>query len=122
MPLPIRNPAPTARPPITATAAVTFLLLLVNHHATAQSPSPPQPDSKNRPNVLLLLVDDLKPALGCYGDAAAKTPHIDRLAQRSMRFDVACTSQAVCAPSRFALLLGAHPTSTGLYHLSSQLR
>lgn len=120
MPLPIRNPAPSAQPPITAAAAVTFLLLLVNHHATAQSL--PQPNSKNRPNILLLLVDDLKPALGCYGDAAAKTPHIDRLAQRSMRFDVACTSQAVCAPSRFALLLGAHPTSTGLYHLSSQLR
>ncbi|NBP87854.1 MAG: iduronate-2-sulfatase, partial [Planctomycetia bacterium] len=33
----------------------------------------------DRPNVLLILVDDLKPALGCYGDRFAKTPHIDRL-------------------------------------------
>lgn len=75
-----------------------------------------------RPNVLLLLVDDLKPALGCYGDAAAKTPHLDSLAARGMRFDLAYCNQAVCAPSRFTLMLGSHSTSTGLYGLGSRLR
>lgn len=75
-----------------------------------------------QPNVLLILVDDLKPALGCYGDAAAKTPHIDRLASRGMRFDLAYCNQAVCAPSRFTLMLGSHSTTTGLYGLGSQLR
>lgn len=78
--------------------------------------------SAERPNVLLLLVDDLKPAMGCYGDAAAKTPQMDRLAARGMRFDLAYCNQAVCAPSRFTLMLGAHSTSTGLYGLGSQLR
>ena len=38
-----------------------------------------------RPNVLLLLVDDLKPTLGCYGDSVAKTPQIDSLASLGMR-------------------------------------
>lgn len=75
-----------------------------------------------RPNVLLILVDDLKPALGCYGDTAAKTPHLDRLAARGMRFDRAYCNQAVCAPSRFTLMLGSHSTSTGLYGLGSTLR
>ncbi len=75
-----------------------------------------------RPNVLLILVDDLKPALGCYGDAAAKTPNIDRLAARGMRFDLAYCNQAVCAPSRFNLMLGSRSTSTGLYGLGSRLR
>jgi iduronate 2-sulfatase len=75
-----------------------------------------------QPNVLLILVDDLKPALGCYGDAAAKTPNIDRLAARGMRFDLAYCNQAVCAPSRFTLMLGSHSTSTGLYGLGSRLR
>lgn len=75
-----------------------------------------------KPNVLLLLVDDLKPALGCYGDARAKTPHIDALAARGMRFELAYCNQAVCAPSRFTLMLGSHSTSTGLYGLGSQLR
>jgi len=75
-----------------------------------------------RPNILLILVDDLKPAMGCYGDAAAKTPHMDMLAKRGMRFDLAYCNQAVCAPSRFTLMLGSHSTSTGLYGLGSQLR
>lgn len=75
-----------------------------------------------RPNVLMILVDDLKPAMGCYGDAVAVTPNMDRLANRGMRFNLAYCNQAVCAPSRFTLMLGAHSTSTGLYGLGSQLR
>jgi iduronate 2-sulfatase len=75
-----------------------------------------------RPNVLLILVDDLKPALGCYGDRLARTPNLDRLASRGLRFDLAYCNQAVCAPSRYTLMLGSHSTSTGLYGLGSQLR
>ena len=75
-----------------------------------------------KPNVLLLLVDDLKPAMGCYGDEHAITPHMDSLAKRGVRFDLAYCNQAVCAPSRFTLMLGAHSTSTGLYGLGSHLR
>lgn len=75
-----------------------------------------------RPNILLILVDDLKPALGCYGDTAVRTPNIDRLAARGMRFDLAYCNQAVCAPSRFTLMLGSHSTSTGLFGLGSTLR
>ncbi|MBL9114196.1 MAG: sulfatase [Verrucomicrobiaceae bacterium] len=74
------------------------------------------------PNVLLILVDDLKPALGCYGDEAAKTPNIDKLADEGVRFDMAYCNQAVCAPSRFTLMLGSRSTSTGLYGLGSKLR
>jgi iduronate 2-sulfatase len=78
--------------------------------------------ASERPNVLMILVDDLKPSLGCYGDPIARTPNIDRLARRAMRFDRAYCNQAVCAPSRFTLMLGSHSTSTGLYHLGSRLR
>ncbi len=79
-------------------------------------------DAGDRPNVLLILVDDLKPSLGCYGETQAKTPNIDRLAARGMRFDLAYCNQAVCAPSRFNLMLGSHSTSSGLYGLGSRLR
>ncbi len=75
-----------------------------------------------QPNVLLILVDDLKPAIGAYGDQHAKTPNLDALARRGMRFELAYCNQAVCAPSRFTLMLGSHSTSTGLYGLGSQLR
>ena len=78
--------------------------------------------SAEKPNVLMILVDDLKPALGCYGDSVARTPNIDRLAARGLRFEMAYCNQAVCAPSRFALMLGSHSTSSGLYGLGSDLR
>lgn len=81
-----------------------------------------QADDAQRPNVLLILVDDLKPALGCYGDRFAQTPNIDQLAKSGLRFDLAYCNQAVCAPSRFTLMLGSHSTSTGLYGLGSHLR
>lgn len=74
------------------------------------------------PNVLLILVDDLKPVLGCYGDDLARTRGIDRLSERGVRFDSAYCNQAVCAPSRFNLMLGSHATSSGMYTLWDQLR
>lgn len=77
---------------------------------------------RSRKNVLLICVDDLKPALACYGDSLAKTPNIDRLAARGMRFDFAYCNQAVCAPSRNNLLLGSRSTSLGIYSLSTNFR
>lgn len=76
----------------------------------------------DRPNVLLILVDDLKPAIGAYGDAMAKTPAMDSLAARGLRFEMAYCNHAICASSRFNLMLGSHTTSTGLYNLGNQLR
>jgi len=75
-----------------------------------------------KPNVLLICVDDLKPALGAYGDPLAKTPHLDRLAARGMRFDAAYCNQAVCGPSRLNLLLGSRSTSTGIYQFGPKFR
>ena len=82
----------------------------------------PAAQAAEKPNVLLILVDDLKPALGCYGDETAVTPNIDRLAARGMRFELAYCNQSVCAPSRFNLMLGSRSTSTGLYGLGNHLR
>ena len=75
-----------------------------------------------RPNVLLLCVDDLKPALGCYGDALAKTPNLDRLAARGVRFDRAFCNQAVCSPSRNALMTSLRPQTLGIYDLPTHFR
>ena len=78
--------------------------------------------AQDRPNILLILVDDLKPAIGCYGDPLAKTPNIDRLAARGVRFERAYCNQAVCAPSRNNLLLGTRSTSLGIYSLGRNFR
>jgi iduronate 2-sulfatase len=75
-----------------------------------------------RPNVLLICVDDLKPMLGCYGDATVKSPHIDALAERGIQFNRAYCNQAVCAPSRHALLTGLRSTTLGIYDLATNFR
>lgn len=73
-------------------------------------------------NILLILVDDLKPALGVYGDDVALTPEMDKLAEKGMRFDRAYSNQAVCAPSRLNLMLGSRSTSTGIYDFGRNFR
>lgn len=75
-----------------------------------------------KPNVLLICVDDLKPLLGCYGEAGVKSPNIDRLAARGVVFEKAFCNQAVCSPSRNALLTGLRPQSLGIYELSTNFR
>ena len=69
---------------------------------------------ENRMNVLFIVSDDLRPALGSYGDAVVKTPNLDKLAQRSVRFTTAAAQQAVCAPSRTSFLTGRRPDTTKL--------
>lgn len=74
------------------------------------------------PNVLFIAIDDLKPALGCYGDTAANTPNLDRLASRSLRLDRAYCNQAVCGPSRNAMMTALRPQTLGIYDLSTNFR
>ncbi|MBK1877699.1 sulfatase [Pelagicoccus mobilis] len=73
-------------------------------------------------NVLLILVDDLKPEFGTYGAEHVVSPNLDRLAERGIRFDRAYCNQAVCAPSRNNLMVGLRSTSTGLYGLRHGFR
>lgn len=68
-----------------------------------------------RPNVLLIISDDLRPAFGAYGYSAAYTPHIDRLLNQSSVFLNAHAQQALCGPSRTSILVSRRPDSLGVY-------
>ncbi|XP_064185433.1 iduronate 2-sulfatase [Anguilla rostrata] len=78
--------------------------------------------STGRLNVLLIISDDLRPTIGCYGDPMVKSPNIDQLASKSNVFHNAYAQQAVCGPSRTSFLTSRRPDTTRLYDFNSYWR
>ena len=74
-------------------------------------------ESVTRPNVLLLVAEDLSPRIGAFGDPIAQTPNIDALAREGVRFTDTFTTAGVCAPSRAALITGQYQFSFGGQHM-----
>ena len=75
----------------------------------------------DRPDVLFIMADDLRPELASYGSRAI-TPHLDRLARRGVQFDRAYCQQALCNPSRSSLLTGRRPDFLRVWDNSTHFR
>lgn len=82
---------------------------------TTLSAQPPEPGP--RPNVLWVTCEDISPNLGCFGDAYAVTPNLDRLAAQGVRYTKAYAPIGVCAPSRSSLITGMYAPSLGTQHM-----
>ena len=75
-----------------------------------------------KPNVLFIAIDDLAPALRCYGNLIAKTPHIDHLATSGVRFDRAYNQLPLCNPTRASVMTGLRPDTIKVYDLDRHFR
>ena len=72
----------------------------------------PQHEVK-QPNIICIVCEDISPLLGCYGDKAALTPNLDKLAFEGIQFNNMFSVAGVCAPSRNALITGMYPSGIG---------
>jgi arylsulfatase A-like enzyme len=79
-------------------------------------------ERKEKPNVLFIAIDDMKPLMGCYGDKTAVTPNIDKLASRSVVFLNNQCQWPVCGPSRASIMTGLRPERTGVMNLKTKMR
>jgi len=74
-----------------------------------------------RPNILWISSEDHGPHMGCYGDAFATTPNVDKLAARGMIYTHAWSCAPVCAPARTTIISGMYASSTGAEHMRSMV-
>jgi iduronate 2-sulfatase len=105
---------------VPAASAAPSVPVPATQNNAASVPAPTAP--AQRPNVLFISVDDLRPELGSYGNTIVKTPNMDRLAARGVTFTRAYCQQAVCSPSRTSLLTGRRPDATQVWDLETHFR
>lgn len=99
----------TGEPTIKLLRMALGLVLLHAGLAHAEAPQ--------RPNILLIVAEDMSQRVGAFGDTVAKTPSLDGLARQGLRFTHVFTASGVCAPSRSALITGVHPLALGTQHM-----
>lgn len=76
----------------------------------------------DRPNVLFIVIDDLRPEFGAYGSDTIRSPNLDRLAKSGVTFNRAYCQQAVCSPSRTSVMTGVRPDTAKVWDLETHFR
>jgi len=99
-------------------SSIGFALML----AVSLCSAPPSSFGAQRPNVLFIIVDDMTTTMSCQAWPGAKTPHLDALAARGVRFEKAYCQFAVCNPARASFLTGCYPEKTKVLDLVTDFR
>ena len=102
---------------LTVALAATLLTIVISTVCATKTGA-----NEDRPNILWLTAEDIGTELGCYGDEYAKTPRIDQLSARGLRYLTAWSNAPVCALARSTLISGMYPPSLGSHHMRSLIR
>lgn len=74
---------------------------------------------KERPNILVIVCEDISPYLGCYGDKVAVTPNLDSFAAQAILHTDMYTCVGVSSPSRYSLITGRYASADGANYMRS---
>ncbi len=91
-----------------------FLALVLTSGASVDGPP------RQRPNIVIVMFDDLSPRIGAFGDKVAHTPNLDAFAREAVRFPNSFVTSPVCAPSRAALFSGRYQQSINAQHMRTK--
>jgi arylsulfatase A-like enzyme len=113
------------RAPVRATGGLTLALLLSVLWLAGCSPqrslqAGPSEQITPRPNIVLIVFEDLSPRIGAFGDEVATTPILDSFAKAAVRYPNTFTTSGVCAPSRSSLITGVHQQTLGTQHMRTR--
>ena len=101
---------------------LTAMTIALAVHTAACSKAPGRPEPARRPNVLFILLDDLRwDALGYAGHPHVRTPNIDRIASEGVNFRNAFSTTSLCSPSRASLLTGVYAHKHGVTNNFTEL-
>jgi iduronate 2-sulfatase len=103
------------------TTLLSIVILTVISYVLSGCKSEQRPE-KTKPNVMFIIVDDLRTELGCYGNSIIKTPNINALAKEGIVFTNTYCQVSVCAPSRASVMTGLRPDSNHVWHLGDKFR
>ncbi len=106
----MKSPTTTAATPLDNGARTCLLRLLLTTTFTF-APFAVPAHAAERPNILMIVVDDLRPQLACYGQGHVASPNIDRLAAEGVLFERAYCMVPICGASRASLMTGIRPTA-----------
>ncbi len=94
-----------------------LLVCLMSGYAAVLFAQKPATENRQKPNILMICIDDLNDYIGAMGHPDAITPNLDKLIKRGTVFTNAQCQSPLCGPSRAAIMTGLRPSTTGIYGL-----